>query len=928
MSFDSFDSSERSDRNKNKKGDEKYDPVIIKTTTLKINIKTNGDLETKEYDLIPFHPNMADLRDLSNNNFVFFPSFVKITMKDLQRAGVGQDFPNVFMNLKKYIKLIKYVTSPEREEDNTLIIDKSQVKNYALSIGQNAMKDMMADFISDIITIKKDEPLTEEEIITNNIGLIKDLLFAAKSRFFILGNEYIIGESKYLPPYIPEGTNEVLSKNSAGVKIPMDYVITIQLQLLDAVNNPDAGDFSRMSCKAKKANIAKDSLDILGTNFGYIEIPRVSTPSILNTSEATKNRKFGKLQKEWESRNKYVKEPTTEQERIDMEKKWTPLQRKMAEFEKRKGDFSKIPPLWIKEREDLDKKYDTYAEEMIKLWNELNHIKENNKDDKDNKGKYPSFVVDLMDDVKQRMVSLTQTLDGVKQNDDYKEENINKIIKEASNVKKEEDMFDTSLIEAIDEFKDNKETYEKSTKNEAEKKKIVDISNKIIEKNKIYELIHNLSNSNEKDIKEKITDDNLIKKKKEEEKTQINDKYVKPLLETDELDKDIEDLKDKEADIKQKLLTLTSSGDPGDNYNAQSLKPELMKIQEALRKKMGDKEKKRGKPGDEKEKAIIKKWEDNLKEKDKFLKTIKGDKDKEDRKIKTETLNKELKTKFSEITKLKKEILKAKFFAGEDYDLSEKDKKNYEKKDRPLESLEDLIENLEELEKQYLDTAEKLNKFNMVQAHIKLLNEDLQRYKTYKDDIKQDIKKKEGEKKPKNDELQTNVRLLEKGGEDTETSSKIEKIKSEIKLIQDKIDKLTKKLDVSDTIIKDYNNYIKALKKIKESADDIKEKYDKARDTLGVQINTEEIKEKFNKIKGNDDGDDVEIDGGSALNGGKKGKKNPFVCKTLKYYIRAIRQRNRTKRRIKKYKKKMKKNTIKRRKKKGGKKKYTLHRRK
>ena len=153
---------------------------------------------------------------------------------------------------------------------------------------------------------------------------------------------------------------------------------------------------------------------------------------------------------------------------------------------------------------------------------------------------------------------------------------------------------------------------------------------------------------------------------------------MKPLLETDELDKDIEDLKDKEADIKQKLLTLTSSGDPGDNYNAQSLKPELMKIQEALRKKMGDKEKKRGKPGDEKEKAIIKKWEDNLKEKDKFLKTIKGDKDKEDRKIKTETLNKELKTKFSEITKIKKEILKAKFFSGEDYDLSERDKKNYE----------------------------------------------------------------------------------------------------------------------------------------------------------------------------------------------------------------------------------------------------------
>ena len=176
MSLDKVNFSVNSELDKKSEKGEKYDPIIIKTTTLKINIKTNGDLETKEYDLIPFHPNMADLRDLSNNNVIFFPSFVKITMKDLQYAGVGEDYPNVFMNLKKYINLIKYVISPEREEDYTLIIDKSQVSNYALSIAQNSMKDLISDFISDLITIKKYEPLTEEEIITNNIGLIKELL--------------------------------------------------------------------------------------------------------------------------------------------------------------------------------------------------------------------------------------------------------------------------------------------------------------------------------------------------------------------------------------------------------------------------------------------------------------------------------------------------------------------------------------------------------------------------------------------------------------------------------------------------------------------------------------------------------------------------------------------------------------------------------
>ena len=143
MSFDSYDSYDNSDKSNKSNKSDKSEPINIKTTTLKINIKTNGDFETKEYDLIPFHPNMADLKDLSNNHFIFFPSFVKVTMKDLQKAGVGQDFPKVFMDLKKYIKLIKYVTSSDKEEDNTLIIDKSQVQNYAVSIGQNVMKDMI-----------------------------------------------------------------------------------------------------------------------------------------------------------------------------------------------------------------------------------------------------------------------------------------------------------------------------------------------------------------------------------------------------------------------------------------------------------------------------------------------------------------------------------------------------------------------------------------------------------------------------------------------------------------------------------------------------------------------------------------------------------------------------------------------------------------
>jgi hypothetical protein len=185
-----------------KKSKDKFDQIIIETTQLKIDIKTTGDLTTKEYDLLPFHPNMADLRDLSNNSYLLFPSFVKITMKDLKKAGVGEDYPKVFLNLEKYIKLIKYVTSQDREQDYTLFIDRAQVKNYATALVQNSLTDILSDEASDIISIQKYEPLTEEEIITNNIELIKRLFLPVKSHFYILGNDYIIGKSKYIPPYV------------------------------------------------------------------------------------------------------------------------------------------------------------------------------------------------------------------------------------------------------------------------------------------------------------------------------------------------------------------------------------------------------------------------------------------------------------------------------------------------------------------------------------------------------------------------------------------------------------------------------------------------------------------------------------------------------------------------------------------------------
>jgi hypothetical protein len=349
---------------------EKFDQIIIETTQLKINIKSTGDLITKEYDLIPFHPNMAELRDLSNNSYILFPSFVKITMKDLKKAGVGEDYPKVFMNLDKYITLIRYVTSKDREEDFTLFIDRSQVKNYATALMQNTLTDLISDEANDVIPIQKYETLTDEEIITNNIELIKRIFLPVKSHFFILGNDYVIGQSKYIPKYVASAEKNT-KLDSSMTKIPLAYTVTFELQLLDAANNPEAGNFSKMTCKAKKGNIAKDTMDIFGTNFGYVPEKRASVPSILNTAETTKNRQYGKLQKEWEERNKFVKAPTNERERLAIESKWTPLQRKMAEFDKKQEKYNKIPPLWIKETNDLDNKYTEFGVEMKKLRDKL-----------------------------------------------------------------------------------------------------------------------------------------------------------------------------------------------------------------------------------------------------------------------------------------------------------------------------------------------------------------------------------------------------------------------------------------------------------------------------------------------------------------------------------------------------------------------------
>lgn len=782
-----------------KKSKDKFDQIIIETTQLKIDIKTTGDLTTKEYDLLPFHPNMSDLRDLSNNSYVLFPSFVKITMKDLEKAGVGEDYPKVFLNLEKYIKLIKYVTSQDRVQDYTLFIDRAQVKNYATAMMQNSLTDILSDEASDIISIQKYEPLTEEEIITNNIELIKRLFLPIKSHFYILGNDYVIGKSKYIPPFVASSeTNTKLDTPTR--KVPLAYTVKFELELLDAANNPEAGDFMKMSCKGKKNVIAKDAMDIFGTNFGYIPEKKAPIQSILNTSEATKKRQFGKLQKEWEERNKYVKAPANERERLEQESKWTPLQKKMAQYDKYQEVYNKIPPMWIKERKDLKSKYEDFKKNIGKLWQDIKNIEGSNTADDSVRR---DMIDPVIDNMKASIIGLSIIKESV--TDEVKKKYADTL--QVSGIANQ-------LKELLDYHKKYKEI-DNQIKNEKDDKLKEQYVN---EKISLPEKIYNLKDINDllKNIAD-ISKTDFYKASYEADKKIIDDKYIKPLLDEANVDskkKDLEVLIKRETELRLRIK-------PNDPYGNKSAQVDLAKAQGELRKKEAEikmLEEKFGKDASGKidGSKLIKTWEESQGQLEKLGETIKQDKTIEEKKIKVESVNKELDEKLKEIVKLKKDLMLAKFFAGQYDDLDKEKFESKAAKERPLESVDTLQANLDLAKDQYLEIAGKFSDFNKLQAKITLLSSDLTDLKELKDAKNKGKKKMEGEIKTKSDAKLNIARIVKESQRTEKTANEIkeeEGYNKDIDLLQKEIaDKYTAILDKTELKIKLYNAYIDFLK--------------------------------------------------------------------------------------------------------------------
>ena len=718
-----------------KKSTTKFEePLKLETTILKIDVKTIGDLKTKDYDLIPFHPNMADIKDLSNNNYIFFPTFAKITMNDLKRAQIGTNYLKIFTSLDKYLKLVEYIASDERETDNTLIVDQSQAKQYAVSF----LEDITGDVVEDFVTVQKDENteegLTDEEIITNNIGLIKGIFFPKGGRFYVLGHEYVIGKSKYIPPFISSSDLNQKLREKKHI-VPLNYTITVDLELLDATNNPNSGDFGRLSCKAKKINIKNDMVDIFGTEFKFLkEEKKAILPSLLKASPEITERGYGKLQKEWEERNKYVKPPETEAERLALEKSWTPLQRKMAQLDKVQQDFNKIPQLWVKDRTELDKKYTDFSTAIEKYKKEITVIKDANKDDNES-----SFVKDLIQTVVDKMVIATKNLLV----DVDKVQTFTLDISEMKNTNFANLILKTP--ELMKQIEDKREEYKKSNYSGLDTDRLKDLALQMVLLKKLDELIAKVVK--EKDISKTDTDIAAFKKLETEI---INAKYVDPFLDDfKKTQKDVNYLTEQEKKLDEEIK---KNGEDARNIYK---KDELAKMRAKLFKKQVDFQKMEATFGKNGEKLVNDVWEKSLTKMNNFKSTVENEKKLEETKIEYETVNKELKDKFDEIKKLKELFLIVSSFAGEDKELTKDEKEKFDKKDKPVENYSDLKKNIDSMEEEYLEIAKKLGVEKKIQAKMTLLNYDAERLKTIK-------KAKEEERKKKDDELENKYKSKQK----------------------------------------------------------------------------------------------------------------------------------------------------------------------
>jgi hypothetical protein len=323
------------------------DSTTINYTTLKIELEATGDVTTK-IDLIPFHPNMADLKDLSNNNYILFNDHVKITMNDLKNASnkyptiLGNNFPKIFTTFTKYKKLIEYVSNEkEHIPDDTLLINSSQRSDYPKYFSQTSLDEDDED----VKSITKKGILSDNEIIINNLELIRQLFLPVKGRFFIFGREYVIRKSKYKPKY--DSSASLTKTNNDGDKKPHLYFnVIFKVDLIDATENPELGNFSRLNCKEKKKGLMADINALFGINVDFFQAqPAQAALPGADKQTTTKNRGFTKVQTDWEEKNRNRSNNPQDKVSASIQDK---------KYEEVNEEYLKIPEGWRKEMDEVD----------------------------------------------------------------------------------------------------------------------------------------------------------------------------------------------------------------------------------------------------------------------------------------------------------------------------------------------------------------------------------------------------------------------------------------------------------------------------------------------------------------------------------------------------------------------------------------------
>lgn len=211
--------------------------------------------------------------------------------------------------------------------------------------------------------------------------------------------------------------------------------------------------------------------------------------------------------------------------------------------------------------------------------------------------------------------------------------------------------------------------------------------------------------------------------------------------------------------------------------------------------------------------TLIKKWEKIIENIKSIKKTIESEKDKGERTILNKAVRDEMNKLFDkEIKKMKEEYLIALFKEGRDENLTKSEKEKFEKKDRPIDSADQIKDNLDSLKQQYLEIAGKLGFFNKIQGEINLLNADLARIKEMKAD-KEAAKKKIDTKLS---EISKEMTRLGSLGNPTRIATLTADSQAlEKELLEKKFETVIKGWKEKEV---NYKNYIDALKKIKDDS--------------------------------------------------------------------------------------------------------------